>query len=287
MCRFRSNIAQASTTALAEETQAAGRILMNRSTMLMTLAGGIAACWFVTGCATEWDRTSRVNTREAYTVFMDKHPDDPHRNQAETALKRLDEFDRARALDNATEYATFLQSYTTNNVEGGMVAGRLKELQDPITVPSSLKDEAARSFASGNKYYIWADPESTNTVSLAGSPNAVFMMAIRFYAIGAPGSDCPVFRPAFSFVRWNDAKTSLEGTWSWMESLGKHFGLGFAGPACATKATALWWNTGGTLSGRGPVAVVLLDDKALNKKGQDIAPISNAIMVPVDCSKVK
>lgn len=261
---------------------------MSRSGMLMTLAGGIAACCFVTGCVTtEWNRANRVNTREAYTEFMGKHPDDPRRREAETALKRLDEFDRVRTLDNAAEYASFIQSFTTNNAEGKMVAGRLKELQDPISVPTSLKDEAARTFASGKKYYIWADPVSTNAVSLVGSPNAVFMMAIQFYAVGAPGSDCPVFRPAYSFVRWNDAKTSLEGTWSWMESLGEHFGLGFAGPACATKATALWWNVGGRLSGRGPVAVVLFDDNALNRKGEAIAPISNVIMVSVDCSQVK
>ncbi len=259
---------------------------MIRSGMLMTLAGGIAACCFFTGCATtEWNRVHRVNTREAYTEFMGKHPDDPRRKEAETALKRLDEFDRVRTLDSDAEYARFIQSYTTNNVEGVMVADRAKELQGPITIPTSLREEAARTFASGSKYYIWADPVSTNAVRLAGSQNNVIIMAIQFYAIGAPGADSPVFRPALSFVRMNNANTSLEGTWFWMESLGKHFGLGFAGPACATKATALWW--GGRLSGQGPVAVVLFDDKALNKKGADIAPISNVIMIPVDCSQVK
>lgn len=264
--------------------------MMSSSRVLMTVAVGIAACWFFIGCAsTDWNRATGLSTREAYEEFMGKHPDDPRSKEAELALKRLDEFDHARAVDKAAEYTEFIQSYTTNNVVGKMIAHRLKELQNPITVPAALQDEAAQAFSSGKKYYIWVDPESTNTVDLAGDSNGVFWMNIQFYAIGAPGSDCPVFRPAFSFVRLNDAKATIEGTWGWMKTLTtQRMCVGFAGPACATDANALWFTAMPVrLTGRGTVPVVLFDynDTVQKEKDEGITPISNIIMVPVDCSK--
>jgi hypothetical protein len=258
----------------------------------IAVLGCLMSCLILSGCVTlDWQQAEQKNTRQAYSDFLAKYPNDACSDQARKALKKIDEFGRVRQLDNKADYLEFIKTYTTNCPEGALVIARLKDLSTPIQIPEALKADAAKSFAAGLKYYIWLDPTGTNKVLVRGQSNAVVLLQVNFKVFSAPGSDCPVYQSALSFVQWNEKEK--EPTVFGPGGPGMGIGRGFAGSRNGSTAAALWyggfWNQ--TLSGRVRIAVSLMDHAdavapGLGKGAENIVmkPISNLILVDIDCA---